>query len=513
MTDIISEHYDDNRDTSGENVEYGFGYIELCNKPHRTFQEDALAWHVLTESELTPADETTRLTPRELGHRLWTSHQLLDKPDLKFGSTASTTVYDGQGNLITATLADAVSFAVVYGKQGEALGVIRLNSVTHKPNDDLEKQRIEAKNGCVVDGRVNGVLAVSRAIGDKDLKEFGVCSESHIDITNVEKIAKDLHIKENDIGSMQIISTCDGFTDGAVEDQTKEGHENYLLKLLKRMESPANKPPQELSKALALDAQSLGSTDNISVAIQKLTKDTPPFILGIYDGHGGKATSRYAADNIGRVFKEQCALSPAAYKEQDLSVDTKSASYQRDNPEINPEEQECQVIVAKLLKLTDDYQNNLSLDTSEFTQESSIREILTQLTTTLTDETKKPQEKIKFFYTFLERNAKEGEGAIKNIDLIKRDHSIFATNFLKGIAIIAATVATGIIPGLVVAAIVYKATGRQPFDLFKTNSERFEKEIGLIKAKNPYATFFQPDPTTTTAAETQEDDPEESPKN
>ncbi|MCL9684473.1 hypothetical protein [Legionella maioricensis] len=57
--------------------------------------------------------------------------------------------------------------------------------------------------------------------------------------------------------------------------------------------------------------------DNISVAIQTLTQDTPPFLLGMYDGQDA---SCHAAKNIGRVFKEQCALPPVTYAAQDLSV-------------------------------------------------------------------------------------------------------------------------------------------------------------------------------------------------
>lgn len=624
MTQIISTPYKDNRDTIGKNDQYQFGYFELSNLDCRDQQEDALAWHVLTENELTPTGSSAPLTPKEIGHRLWTSYQLLDKPELIHGSTASTTVYDGRGNLITATLADATTFAVVYGKKGEALGVLRLNAVTHKPTNENEYQRITNAGGSISWGRVNGRLAVSRAIGDSPFKASGVCSEANIDITNVKKIAEDLHLDPKDIGSMQIISTCDGFTDGAGERfQTKKDHENYLLGVLKKIKSPGTLSPEKLSKELALQAKIDGSTDNISVAIQTLTLDTPAFLLGVYDGHAGQNASRYAAQNIGTVFKNQCALSPADYKRQDLSVPNKSSSYKRDNPEANPvasldrnglvsflsssitppsqdikdvpkdnceseagkviqqvkmpqppeavlnpddveltntetfpvqklttdlansvqeinrelappnehpikeapitgtevlaarvgadngvELQECEAIVKQLFKLTRDYQVNLHLD--ERVIERTIRRILSDLLTILTDERNSPQDKIKSFYTLLDKK-RDDAPTLKNIDVIKMDKSILATNYFKGIAIIATTIVTGIIPGLLIAAIVYRATGRQPFDLFKTNSERLEKEVGLIKAKNPaYATFFQPDSATD---ETREPDLEQAPKN
>ncbi len=332
MTHIIATPYADSRDTSGKNDEHHFGYFELGNLSHaRPQQEDALAWHVLTEKELTPVGEVTILTPTEIGHRLWTSYQLLDKPELQSGTTASTTVYDKRGNLITATLADAVTFIVIYGKDGKALEVKRLNETTHKASDPNEAQRIKAEGGHVSFGRVNGYLAVSRAIGDQDYKHAGVCSEANIDITDVKKIAEDLHIDPLNIGSLQIISTCDGFTDGAGKNQTKKGHEDYLHGILQRMKSPGTLSEEKLSEALARQAQEDGSTDNISIAIQRLYLDTPPFLLGMYDGHGGQEASRHTAEEIGRVFKEQCALPPDAYALQPFSVNKKSDRYKRDN--------------------------------------------------------------------------------------------------------------------------------------------------------------------------------------
>ena len=43
-------------------------------------------------------------------------------------------------------------------------------SIDHKPDDDLEKKRISQAGGYVTDGRVNGNLNLSRALGDMEYK-------------------------------------------------------------------------------------------------------------------------------------------------------------------------------------------------------------------------------------------------------------------------------------------------------------------------------------------------------
>ena len=44
----------------------------------------------------------------------------------------------------------------------------------HKPDNDGELKRVKAAGGFVEDGRVQGVIAVSRAIGDWEYKNPGL---------------------------------------------------------------------------------------------------------------------------------------------------------------------------------------------------------------------------------------------------------------------------------------------------------------------------------------------------
>lgn len=488
--------------TSGANLKHQFGYYETTNSFYREDQEDALTWQTLTLKEITPKGESFPLSPNEIGHRLWTSYQVMDQEPFNAGTTASTTVYDGKGNLITATLADAAAFAVIYDIKGEAVGVVRLNSTTHKPGDDTERIRIEAAGGVVIywSGvpRVNGELAVSRAIGDRMLKKYPdseltmVCSEATIDITNVDQIVKQLNIKPEAIGKIQIISSCDGFTDAA-ENQTKEGHEQYLLKTLKKIKSAGTKSEAELSQLLVDAAKKDGSMDNISVAIQSITSKTPAILFGVYDGHGGTEASVYVAQNIGKEFTRQCTLSRQAYAQQDLSVNKKEEVYKRDNPISfavveDENSREYSVIVTQLRKLTEEYKKTVTEQTNP---------VLDELNKILGDETLTEKAKIKDFYMYLDREAlavvdASDQSPKKNIDVIKQDKSISAQNFLVGIAIILVTLATGILPGLIISGIVYAATGRSPIDLFKTKGKQFEKELDLVKRQDKLkGTFFE----------------------
>jgi serine/threonine protein phosphatase PrpC len=49
-------------------------------------------------------------------------------------------------------------------------GKVKDLSVDHKPDTPSEKRRIERANGFVEESRVNGMLALSRSIGDFEYK-------------------------------------------------------------------------------------------------------------------------------------------------------------------------------------------------------------------------------------------------------------------------------------------------------------------------------------------------------
>lgn len=324
MSDLIVIPKNGKHDATHFDKEQQFGYFETQNYEHRDEHEDALAWHLLSAAELTPANSNSPLTANEIGHRLWTTYQILDNPSLKSGTTATSTVYNGNNHLITATVGDAAAFAVIYDKAGVVQGVTKLNSVTHKLTDPIERERIIKAGGNIKNDRVMG-LQLSRAIGDNLYKTSGVCADAHINIHRINVLTQNLNLKEDQVGSIQVIVCCDGFTDAAGEQL----HEHFLLDCIKSIDNASSLPEDLLAKQLVTLAKDK-SYDNITLAIQRLNLNQP-FLLGVFDGHGGNRASTFVAKNLGLVFKQQCALSQSDYDASEKSTVRKTLEYTRDN--------------------------------------------------------------------------------------------------------------------------------------------------------------------------------------
>ncbi|MGL5741806.1 MAG: hypothetical protein ACRCXC_04295 [Legionella sp.] len=211
---------------------------------------------------------------------------------------------------MTATLADSVAFAAVYDRNGKLAGVVSLNKIIHQPNAELE--RIQIAGGLIRNGRVNGSLAVSRAVGDFAYNSAVVCADVSIDIHRLEDIYASIGIEPDNVGTVQIITTCDGFTEPLGGTQTKEDQEWWLEKCLNEIPNASSLEEHEIAKMLAIKALIEKSTDNVSVAVQKISPDKP-FMIGMYDGHGGSGASSYTVANIGDEFDHQCSLDNEAY--------------------------------------------------------------------------------------------------------------------------------------------------------------------------------------------------------
>eukprot|EP00276_Gloeochaete_wittrockiana_P016059 CAMPEP_0184335046 /NCGR_PEP_ID=MMETSP1089-20130417/3675_1 /TAXON_ID=38269 ORGANISM="Gloeochaete wittrockiana, Strain SAG46.84" /NCGR_SAMPLE_ID=MMETSP1089 /ASSEMBLY_ACC=CAM_ASM_000445 /LENGTH=295 /DNA_ID=CAMNT_0026659521 /DNA_START=29 /DNA_END=916 /DNA_ORIENTATION=- len=146
------------------------------------------------------------------------------------------TVQDGVKKIYVANVGDA---RVILCHGDEA---IRLTH-DHKATDEDEIQRIKDAGGFVVNERVNGILAVSRSLGDSAMKDY-VTGDPYTTDRDVTEI--DSHI----------ILACDGVWDVISDAEAME-----IIK--------AAPTCQEAAVTLLRTSLRKGSTDNISVMVIK----------------------------------------------------------------------------------------------------------------------------------------------------------------------------------------------------------------------------------------------------
>ncbi|KAL0327628.1 UNVERIFIED_CONTAM: putative protein phosphatase 2C 10 [Sesamum angustifolium] len=157
------------------------------------------------------------------------------------GSTASTAILLGDRLLVAMLGTQAVIC-----RGGDAIAVSR----DHKPNHSDERQRIENAGGFVMwagTWRVGGVLAVSRAFGDKLLKRY---------------VVSDPEIQEEKVdGTLEfLILASDGLWDVVTNEEA--------VSMIKPIPEP-----EEAARRLLQEAHERGSADNITVVVVRFVTD------------------------------------------------------------------------------------------------------------------------------------------------------------------------------------------------------------------------------------------------
>ncbi|XP_052190719.1 probable protein phosphatase 2C 59 isoform X1 [Diospyros lotus] len=152
------------------------------------------------------------------------------------GSTASTAILVGD-RLLVANVGDS---RAVICRGGDAIAVSR----DHKPDQTDERQRIEDAGGFVMwagTWRVGGVLAVSRAFGDRLLKQF---------------VVADPEIQEQKVDSSLefLILASDGLWDVVTNEEA--------VAMVKPIQEP-----EAGAKRLMQEACQRGSGDNITIVV------------------------------------------------------------------------------------------------------------------------------------------------------------------------------------------------------------------------------------------------------
>jgi serine/threonine protein phosphatase PrpC len=80
----------------------------------------------------------------------------------------------------------------------------------HKATEPTEVERVKNSGGMIFRDRVSGMLAVTRAFGDIDLKDFGLCAVPYQTTT---KLTEDVEV---------VVIACDGVSVSAVVEKETE---------------------------------------------------------------------------------------------------------------------------------------------------------------------------------------------------------------------------------------------------------------------------------------------------
>ena len=158
---------------------------------------------------------------------------------LQVGNTA-TVVFINNKLLYCANVGD--SSCCLIGKTNEFI------SVDDKCTNKAEIKRITREGGKIINDRLGGILAVTRGLGDFDLKTKGLICEPHV----VKRLI-DHNLKYCVIAS-------DGVWDVLSPDDVGKIAQKYKL--------------NELAKAIVSKAMEKGSEDNISCIVIELNKKT-----------------------------------------------------------------------------------------------------------------------------------------------------------------------------------------------------------------------------------------------
>ncbi|KAF2072407.1 hypothetical protein CYY_006282 [Polysphondylium violaceum] len=183
-------------------------------------------------------------TPQEAFRLAYSSINQQIAPWPFIGTTAAS-VYIQEDKVYVANVGDS---RVILGKitmegENKKVSTQRL-TFDHRPVEESERQRIINAGGTVLNGRVNGMLAVSRALGDSFLNPY----------VTPEPFQSSFTITEDD---KFLILACDGVWDLVSDEEA--------VLIISGISDPGKS-----SETLRDLAFSMGSTDNISVMVVKL---------------------------------------------------------------------------------------------------------------------------------------------------------------------------------------------------------------------------------------------------
>eukprot|EP01017_Pseudomicrothorax_dubius_P024969 TRINITY_DN265_c0_g1_i1.p1 TRINITY_DN265_c0_g1~~TRINITY_DN265_c0_g1_i1.p1 ORF type:complete len:306 (-),score=84.30 TRINITY_DN265_c0_g1_i1:232-1149(-) len=136
-------------------------------------------------------------------------------------------------------------------------------SEDHKPENSEERERIQAAGGWISDGRINGNLNLSRALGDFEFKKNLALNEKQ----QLVIAWPDVKVRNLKQSAEYILMGCDGIW----ESLTNEEMVDYTRKLIKDNQDDLRKSVEDLlEKMVAPDTSTGLGCDNMTCILIKL---------------------------------------------------------------------------------------------------------------------------------------------------------------------------------------------------------------------------------------------------
>lgn len=187
--------------------------------------------------------------------------EMVKRNIMSSGCTACCCLLQEEGNtrvIYTAHLGDS---RAVMSRGGQAT---RLTSMSdHKATDPLECKRVIEAGGQIINDRVNGMLAMTRAFGDHLLKMPILPNNV---VSNVPDITStDLSWQDN-----FVILACDGLWDVMNDQQAVDSVSESMRELTpiaRQLEAEGRSMAEILARMLVEEALARGSNDNISCIV------------------------------------------------------------------------------------------------------------------------------------------------------------------------------------------------------------------------------------------------------
>jgi protein phosphatase PTC1 len=200
--------------------------------------ERVLHDHLRTQlASLSPAQALSgafHLTDKEMAN---------DPACLECGSTAvCALILPGENGERVLHCANAGDSRAVLGELKGERYVAKRISFDHKPDEPSENTRVARAGGWVMCGRLDGSLAVSRALGDFVFKDKGLTCEPYVQSVEIRPEHKFL------------ILACDGLFDVVTDDEA--------VRAVQHLNSS-----KHMAKALLKMAMERGTTDNVTVMV------------------------------------------------------------------------------------------------------------------------------------------------------------------------------------------------------------------------------------------------------